>query len=349
MHRPWQIWLTFAACLTVVIAAVGWLSFKALESDAAEATAHRQAAQEENVRLALWRMDSQIAPLVAQENARPYFVYNAFYSAERAFGRMFNRGKGDADITVPTPFLTQPDALVLLHFQFDAADQLNSPEVPTGRFFEMAVPQYLGEPQFQENQQRLAELKHKMDAAVLLADLPAGTSEISTPAQLSPNDAYQLADADPSNQVQQAAHGQMEYQARQKSFAQSNTAVQSLNNAYAQEPDATSKISSDVRMSMMTPLWLQSDLALARRVNVAGRDYLQGCLLDWPAIKRQLLTTVADLLPHADLMPAIQADSAESVRRMASLPVQLIPGPLPELISNGLSPVKASLLVAWAP
>jgi hypothetical protein len=35
MHRPWQIWLTFAFCLIVAIAAIGWLSVKALQTDAA--------------------------------------------------------------------------------------------------------------------------------------------------------------------------------------------------------------------------------------------------------------------------------------------------------------------------
>ena len=77
-------------------------------------------------------MDSQIAPLVAQESARPYFAYNSFYSGERAYGRMFNQGKGDVDVTIPSPFLTQPESGVLLHFQFDPQDEWTSPQVPRG-------------------------------------------------------------------------------------------------------------------------------------------------------------------------------------------------------------------------
>ncbi len=52
--------------------------------DQAEAKARRQAAVEENVRLALWRMDSALAPLVAQESARPYFAYSSFLPVDRA-------------------------------------------------------------------------------------------------------------------------------------------------------------------------------------------------------------------------------------------------------------------------
>ncbi len=55
------------ACLLVVTAAVGWLSFRALESEQAEATARAAGALEENARLALWRIDSAVAPLIAQE------------------------------------------------------------------------------------------------------------------------------------------------------------------------------------------------------------------------------------------------------------------------------------------
>ncbi len=160
MHRPWQIWLTFAACLAVVIAAVGWLSFKALQSDAAELTARRQAAQEENVRLALWRMDSQIAPGIAQENARPYFVYNSFYSAERAYARMFNQDKSDIDVTIPSPFLAQSSNGVL-HFQFDPSHGWTSPQVPEGKFREMAVPEYVSRSQYETNKSQLDDLSKR--------------------------------------------------------------------------------------------------------------------------------------------------------------------------------------------
>ena len=51
-----------------VRAVVGWLSFRALESERAERTA-REARLEENARLARWRFGSSVAPLIVQENA----------------------------------------------------------------------------------------------------------------------------------------------------------------------------------------------------------------------------------------------------------------------------------------
>ncbi len=38
---------------------------------------------------------------------------------------------------------------------------------------------------------------------------------------------------------------------------------------------------------------------------------MQGCFLNWPVIKKQLLGDVADLLPHADLVPDSNADPVD--------------------------------------
>ncbi len=39
----------------------------------------------------------------------------------------------------------------------------------------------------------------------------------------------------------------------------------------------------------MQPVWLGDTLLLARRVQRNGIDYVQGCELDWPALRADLL------------------------------------------------------------
>src|SRR5438552_2946172 len=119
MKRPWHIWVIFTACLAVVLAATGWISLKVLQLDAAQGKAAAQARLEEDVRLALWRMESRLAPLIAQESARPYFAYSAFYPAERAYTRMFAE-IGKDEVRLPSPLLTTAAPLLLIHFQIDA-------------------------------------------------------------------------------------------------------------------------------------------------------------------------------------------------------------------------------------
>jgi hypothetical protein len=65
--------LIFAACVALLLGGVSWISVTAMRLDRAELAARRAAALEENVRLGLWRIDSELMPLVALESPRPAF------------------------------------------------------------------------------------------------------------------------------------------------------------------------------------------------------------------------------------------------------------------------------------
>jgi len=101
VNRPWQIWTLFLACLAVTFLAMGWLTIKALELDEAGLQAQRSLSEaqqeaerqrlvaeqqrrsaelEEDISRALWRMDTWLTPLLAEEAARPYFVYEPTYA-----------------------------------------------------------------------------------------------------------------------------------------------------------------------------------------------------------------------------------------------------------------------------
>jgi signal transduction histidine kinase len=56
-------------CLAVALGGVGWLSAELLRLERAEAQARRQAAVESGTRLALWRMDTAMATVLAAESA----------------------------------------------------------------------------------------------------------------------------------------------------------------------------------------------------------------------------------------------------------------------------------------
>jgi signal transduction histidine kinase len=405
VNRPWQIWLMFSAALLVVLGAVGWLSFKALQSDASETIARKQAAQEEKASLALWRMDSFMTPIVAQESARPYFEYNAFYSVEQASGRQ-GKGKAEADVNVPSPLLIESTPYVTLHFQINPQGQFNSPEVPQGKLA-AAAADYLPEDQRRGNSARLLTCEGIINTQKILENLPEpglAATMASIPIQVaaqngnfSPATANAFANApngppplnqapfnqaqvrqdanpdangvgqqqidngqlqQPPAQMQQLAQekpnqrGQLELQARTKQFVQSNASkpIYGSNNDFN---NSLNRLTDEVHVSMMKPLWIDGQLVLARRVKISGADWVQGCLLDWDGtagIKQQLLSDVKDdLLPNADLQPLTDGVTGAEFRRMASLPVMLIPGLIPaDPADGGLSPIKLSLLVAWA-
>lgn len=152
MKQPWQIWLVFVLSLAIVLPGMGWLTVKSLELDEArnealrDAEASRQQAEasqqlaEQAQRVAeeqdllsnaLWRMDTALTPILAQEAARPYFVYEPFVAS-------LGRTKGDPQPT-PSPILTQPSPYVLLHFQITPEQQWSSPQQPIGAASDLAI------------------------------------------------------------------------------------------------------------------------------------------------------------------------------------------------------------------
>src|SRR3954453_12385205 len=135
VQRFWKVtvrrsllWIIFALCVTIGFAAMAWISLTVLRLE-------RQAQVEENVRLALWRMDSALAPLIAQETARPYFAYSPFIRTQRAYNKAYSEG----EVLLPSPLIAQDSPLIRLHFDFAADGPFTCPQVPVGNQCDIAV------------------------------------------------------------------------------------------------------------------------------------------------------------------------------------------------------------------
>jgi signal transduction histidine kinase len=394
MHRPWIIMLSFAAALAVALAALGWVTLLAIERDRAEALARRQAALEENVRLALWRMDSAVAPLVAAENARPPQGYVQGSTAPDAPPAPPPDTKdAPASQTALTPEAppAQAPSTALAEVPSHALDALPvqrarpTPLIPLHvlGYFELpesgeslkiapltpvlpAQTEQMPLERQQAGQAASVHLAETDDAAFdLVAEslarelasfehweqLPrSGELPRDPPPALALNSPAVGANVAEVPQLEQQQRSAIEYFSRAKLLMQN------------QVPLAAAEDGSDAaRMAAgpLHPLWMDGRLVLARRVQSPGGDWIQGCWLDWDALRKDLLAQIRDLLPQADLVPArvpplemLQADGRvgveEQSRLMATLPVRLVPRPLPEASSSGLSPLAVSLALAWA-
>jgi signal transduction histidine kinase len=131
-----------------------------------------------------------------------------------------------------------------------------------------------------------------------------------------------------------------EFQARSRSYQQAAIQTENTTLLAARVYPATEAVHR--------PLWLGERLLLARRVSVDGREYLQGCWLDWAGIEKWLLADIRDLLPQGRLEPLGAKSTDPRARVLASLPVRLLPGALPSEARPFLSPISLSLLIAWA-
>jgi signal transduction histidine kinase len=176
MNRPWHVWCGFAAALAVVLAAMAWVSAAVLRLERDAEAAAAGAAVEEDVRLALWRIDTTLAAMVAQENARPYFAYDAFYPAGVPARPTKGQPTTDEHL-VASPLLVCPPPHMRLYFQFDVEHGLTSPQVPRTELRELAEWQLGDSQRLAAKTEELQRFGEHFDAARLLASLPPVPAE----------------------------------------------------------------------------------------------------------------------------------------------------------------------------
>jgi signal transduction histidine kinase len=407
--KPAGIWTLFVLCLAVVVVAMAWSSIIVLRLERTEAQAQAQAVLEENCRLALWRMDSALTPLLAQESARPYFQYSAFYPAEGAYTGMFTESRPGSAV-VPSPLLRDTPPRVVLHFQLAPDGQVTSPQAPRAPWRASAIRDgYADGSVLDGRETRLRELQERTRTAPALRAVanrwntdhprsasatPAATRAPTRPPRAAVSVAHAptptpTASPEPSpteEPAQVADYSQRsrsmnefkvrkqtsEYAANQvANLQQLKVAVplptptplaeavppqSGLNEADTVAPPppvaaVATPAPGNVEEGALAPLWVGDALVLARPVHVNGRTYVQGPWLDWPGLREDLLSSIHDLLPEARLEPVSASNDAaapDGERRLAALPIRLVAGAAPAPERSGLSPIRLSLLGAWA-
>ena len=274
-----------------------WISLTVLRLERAEQQARAQAALEENTRLALWRLDSALIPLLAQQAARP-----------------------------SSPSEAEP---VLLHFQIDPGGEVTSLPAPT------APPAVMD-----QRARRLESLRVALRGVDLAARLPRQPPAPPVNVVVAANDQASI----------QKMKSVQEYVARQQSVSNSVTVRPApVAPARPLHPAATTASGwLPPREGAPAALWVADALLLARRVDMGPAVYVQGTWLDWPRLRTDLLASIQDLLPDARLEPVTAGARPDEERRLATLPVRLVTGPVSLPAGTGPSPARLSLAGAWA-
>ncbi len=392
MIRPRWVWLLFGMCMALAVGAMGYVSLKAVRLDERETAARQRALQEENIRLALWRMDSWLAALLARESARPYFAYRPFYAVDRPYMNMLTEIRPN-ELTLPSPLLNDTSPYVLVHFQIEPDGRWTSPQAPSPDWCDVAGNGFATTEGINMAFERLNAMEALAGRETLLAQLPApevqeivfrrmpvrpspvqeqqqmampqvqqaeGTqgiaqqqeaqapSQVGQPAQpqsLQRSWAQQSRAGNPPNG--QAAKSSVEYEMRNRATLSYQSSLNQGSNADNQLQILGCPTCPAVAEGVPRPLWVGEALLVARRVTAGGQEYVQGCRLDWAAMRVSLLEDIADLLPDADLRPARADTDARHERMLTALPVRLIPGALPAVAEQGGNPLHWSLATAW--
>ena len=363
MKRPLHIWSVFAAVLLLAVALFGWLSASVLRLDDAQRQQLAEAEREEKVRLALWRMDSALAVLVATEDARSPLEYQAFHSPPRAWApdkTMVPAGR----FLLPSPLMTAASTNTRLHFEFGADRMPVSPQVPPPSFRTLAMDEGLSVESLLQASNRLAIVAGKLRQLKPTGTETPWTEALSRAAEAGVTNA--VSPAGPAGSTPWVASGLGNYAnelPEQQQFLNRSeaTARQSvLNNIQIQQRNgygfndrslsqqgSASDDGVPVSVGRVSPVWMGDDLFLARRVDFAANHRIQAVWLDGQAIRGGLLASVADLVPGARLMAVEPGAPVDDPRSLATVPLRLDPGSVAATPGSRWTALRMALWAAW--
>lgn len=360
MKRPLHIWIVFGCVLLLAVASFAWLSRAVLSLDDAQRRQLAEAEREEKVRLALWRMDSALALLVAGEDARTPMDYRSFHSPARAWTQDNEEVAPDA-FRIPSPLLAVPATNTRLHFEFTPNRPPTSPQVPPPSMELLALELGVPPENLLATSNQLSILNRALapagqdavswaPALIQASDIGASNSvPASGTAPLQSQQGFGIGNYGNERPEQQAFLNRGEANARQQVF---NNGIQTQQrNAYASPVRSQGSSQGDtgilLAVGRVTPVWIGEELFLVRRADFSNGQRIQGVWLHWPAIRTSLLQVVQDLTPAARLTPVTVTTGADDTRLLASLPLRLDPGPIPATTGSPWTALRLALWAAW--
>jgi signal transduction histidine kinase len=121
--------ISFVAIAGLVAGGLGWATAAALRLEGEQLAQRAESERANLLRLALWRLDSRISPLLAREDSRPFNHYSAVYPLPLALNNLGACWPSGA-VLEPSPLLgAELPPWMLLHFQADRASGWESPQV----------------------------------------------------------------------------------------------------------------------------------------------------------------------------------------------------------------------------
>jgi signal transduction histidine kinase len=298
MNRPLFAWSIFGICLLAATSAVGWLTLSAWRAD----QARQQALLDSEIRNALWRMDSLVAPLLAIEINRP---------------------------SLAVPFTGTPMLAPKLVNGYVVRDASGSWTIQQPRSA-ACEPLPADSPFISENwTQRLGTGGSVSDITAELASadsLPVAPIDdlILWPEAIPPVPAGQTG---PGGRSARYVSGGQEVQNR-------NQVVQQLTQAAANSYlPIEERRRASAGLGPLRPLWVGSELVLARQTPAAAKSaatVVEVCWLNWKEWETLLAAQLAGTSVPLRLQPcevnmAVSGDAPAEEWRMASLPIRLEP------------------------
>lgn len=307
------LWCVFTVLWTVVFAAALLISRSLLQLEQAEREARHAAAVEENLRLALWRLDSILGPLLAQQSVLPIP-----WTAEDTIASQSSSVTSNntlSSLPVRTPFRIELDEQDL---KTESAELQQSSKILSrlrefSRFRSLALPEL--------------EIDEMMGA--------------------------QIANAPSSQQNRSRAASELSQRAQNLERANANVFNNSLAMAGGPGmgmgmPEIG--MPETMQPQPLTAFWENGKLLLARQM-APMENSIEGWEIDWPRLEQEMKHQIVDLLPNAKFAAVNDVATQSSPDMLVSIPCLLQPGTVAgnfqDTVSSKVLPLPYIFLALW--
>ena len=326
--RRGVLWWVFWAGAVLVVGALAWASVAVSRLERRNEAGRQAVQRQEIVRLALWRVDSQLAPIIAMESAR----------TPVAIGRGADEAPGRMEFSGATPFVGG-------FWNIDARNNVVASD-PRNRDIggKVAAEQSVG---VRAPAMMVAAESAMADGAGPEPDAPAQAFDFAARRQVA--DIAQRADA--PVEISQAA--------KSAPIAESAPPASELSRfrRAGAEPDGLATLPTGLPTARVEPRWVETapdrlELVLVRSLPTDEGPVTEGVTLDWPALRGALEASLADLIPDAVLLPASGAAAEQIERegrgfRLATVPALLVPGEFAPVVPFRMTPALWALVITW--
>ena len=322
-------WLVFAGALLVVVAVMAFVTAKLVGLERERIDADARGAHEEQVRLALWRLDSETTPLLMEEIS--------------VLGLL---GEPETEKLVPpTPehlharFVIAPDETVRLVGEAQPQDAEKIAALVGGTGLRDTLP----EPQQDADKVVLDNPVYR--GGILASDQgEGGTAEDQL-------DGAKIAIKGSYSEAEQRQFNANELARRVQAV---NDNFEGYGSSMANTLSLSKRVGEDASLGFVArpagavrPQWIGDELLLLRRVAMDDGEAIHGAWVNWPVLRDRLLAEIAEPLPHAQLVRITDDETADLENFLATLPVQLVPGASDVVVERAGS-LLPSLALGWA-
>lgn len=333
IRRPYLVAAAFVVSTLILFGALARITAMTLALEKSEREALQRATEEENIRIALWRIDATLTELIALENTRPAA---RFRSASEKAGLQ-------SGPMIRARFEVGPDRKLRAEPKLEApvwVAALPIPEQPPRARSPKPRP-VKAEPETQ-----VAQAAEPPPPETIIWTMQ-GPENLTTDTALVDQQFDRInVGANESGQQSQYIQPDLNLQAferRRELGRQSAAAALPV----VRTPPPPPGVKVEEVESAFEARWMDDDLVLLRRIRRDDERLLQGVVLDWPALRAFLLERVEAVVPGSRLEAIAEGEEADPGRRLALMPARLVPGPMRETEPKDWMPLRLSIAAAW--